>query len=95
MTTRREFLAGSASAMAAGSLTRLVGGHSMTDSLPSPSPRVAAFENLAFGLFVHWGLYSQEGRGEWVQHMEGIPREKYLQLMKTFTAQDFDAKKLA
>lgn len=95
MTTRREFLVGSASAMAAGSLTRLVGGHSMTDSLPSPSPRVAAFENLAFGLFVHWGLYSQEGRGEWVQHMEGIPREKYLELMKTFTAQDFDAKKLA
>lgn len=95
MTTRREFLAGSASALAAGPISRLVGGHLMTDSLPVPSPRVAAFESLAFGMFVHWGLYSQEGRGEWVQHMEGIQREKYLQLMKTFTAEDFDAKKLA
>jgi alpha-L-fucosidase len=67
----------------------------MIDSIPTPLPRVAAFENLAFGMFVHWGLYSQEGRGEWVQHMEGIPREKYLELMKTFTAEDFDARKLA
>ena len=25
------------------------------------------FEKLAFGLFVHWGLYSQLGAGEWVQ----------------------------
>jgi len=62
---------------------------------PTPEPRVAAFENLAFGRFVHWGLYSQLARGEWVQHAEKIPRDEYLKLMGTFTAKDFDAVKLA
>ncbi len=63
-------------------------------AVPTPEPRVAAFENLAFGMFVHWGLYSQLGRGEWVQYAEKTPRDEYLKLMSTFTAKDFDAKKL-
>lgn len=46
-------------------------------------------------MFVHWGLYSQLGRGEWVEHAEKIPRDEYLKLMRTFTAKDFDAVKLA
>ncbi|HTQ11438.1 MAG TPA: alpha-L-fucosidase [Fimbriimonadaceae bacterium] len=62
---------------------------------PTPSPRVAAFENLAYGMFVHWGLYSQLARGEWVQHAEKIPTAGYMKLMQTFTAKDFDAGKLA
>lgn len=62
---------------------------------PTPARRVAAFENLAFGMFVHWGLYSQLGRGEWVQHFEKIPSSEYLKLMETFTAEDFDAVALA
>lgn len=67
----------------------------MSQQTPSPSPRVAGFEKLAFGMFVHWGLYSQLGRGEWVENMERIPRDEYLKLMNTFTAKDFDARKLA
>lgn len=67
----------------------------MSQQTPSPSPRVAGFEKLAFGMFVHWGLYSQLGRGEWVENMERIPRDEYLKLMDTFTAKDFDARKLA
>lgn len=66
----------------------------MQDSVPSPAKRIADFENLAFGLFVHWGLYSQIGRGEWVENAERIPRDEYLKLMGTFTGKDFDAKKL-
>ncbi len=31
-----------------------------------PEKRIAAFEKLGFGMFVHWGLYSQKGKGEWV-----------------------------
>jgi len=63
-------------------------------SLPLPEPRIAAFENLAFGLFVHWGLYSQLARGEWVQHFEKPDRDEYLALMGSFTAEDFDAEAL-
>ena len=87
--SRREFLAMSGAALLA--TPDLL---TMTQNQPTPAPHVARFESLAFGMFVHWGLYSQEGRGEWVQNMEGIPREKYLKLMKTFSGKDFDAKKL-
>ncbi len=86
---------GASGVIAAGPLSRWVLDQPMPQSLPTPAPRIAAFENLAFGMFVHWGLYSQLGRGEWVQNANAIPRDEYLKLMKTFTAKDFDAKKLA
>lgn len=57
-------------------------------------PRFGAlkwFKNAKFGLFLHYGLYSQLGRGEWVQFKEQIPIRKYKQLKDTFTAKNFDA----
>ena len=60
-------------------------------SIPIPLPRVAAFEKLGFGLFVHWGLYSQIGEGEWVQRLHHYDGEEYAKLQNTFTAEDFDA----
>jgi len=64
-------------------------------AIPIPEKRVADFENLGFGMFIHWGLYSQLGRGEWVMHQERIPVEEYKELAKTFTASRFDARKIA
>ncbi|MBO4366790.1 MAG: alpha-L-fucosidase [Clostridia bacterium] len=64
-------------------------------SIPVPEPRIRAFESFGFGMFVHWGLYSQLGRGEWVRHFERIPPETYDELLKTFTASRFDADALA
>lgn len=64
-------------------------------AIPIPEKRVAEFENFGFGMFIHWGLYSQLGRGEWVMHMEKIPREEYMELAKTFTASKFNAEKIA
>lgn len=96
MPTRREILKlGAAGLVTPGALSHLMPKIAMSQTIPTPAPRIAAFENLAFGLFVHWGLYSQEGRGEWVENAEKIPRDEYLKLMKTFTAKDFNAKKLA
>ncbi len=63
--------------------------------LPTPEPRIARFERLAFGMFVHWGLYSQIGRGEWAKHMQGIPTDEYMKLMDTFTADEFSGRELA
>src|SRR5450759_2461348 len=37
------------------------------------------FLDAKFGMFIHWGLYSGAGRGEWVMEHEGIPPEKYRQ----------------
>lgn len=63
-------------------------------SIPQPAPYVAAFEKLGFGLFVHWGLYSQLGKGEWARHIHQIDQVEYEKLMETFTAEDFDADEL-
>lgn len=63
--------------------------------VPTPSARVARFEKMAFGMFVHWGLYSQLAQGEWTMNMHGIGKEKYAELMKTFTAADFSGRDLA
>jgi alpha-L-fucosidase len=37
-----------------------------------------------FGMFIHWGLYSTQGRHEWVMENEGIPVAEYEQFAKTF-----------
>lgn len=57
-------------------------------------PHIKAYENLAFGLFIHWGLYSQLERGEWAQHHRKIPKEEYHRLFTTFTAADFNPRKI-
>lgn len=63
-------------------------------SIPERKKYIADFENLGFGMFVHWGLYSQLGRGEWVQYIEKIPKVEYKKLFDSFTAEDFDAEEL-
>lgn len=63
-------------------------------SIPKPSKRILDFEQMGFGMFVHWGLYSQLERAEWIQDFENIPYEEYKKLKNTFTAEDFDAEKL-
>lgn len=60
---------------------------------PRPLPRIARFEKLAFGLFIHWGLYSQLGRGEWVRARGRFP--EYDHLFGRFDARDYDPRALA
>ena len=45
---------------------------------------VKAFERLGFGMFVHFGIYSQLGQGEWVRRQMQIPAEAYHSLAATF-----------
>ena len=57
------------------------------------NPRRAArewFADAKFGLFMHYGLYSLLGRGEWVMLRERIPVAEYVELQKDFTARNFD-----
>lgn len=61
-----------------------------------PEKRIADFEKLGFGMFVHWGLYSQLGEGEWVFdfHKDKYPMSEYCKLQETFTAEDFNAEEM-
>lgn len=47
------------------------------------------FNQARFGMFIHWGLYSLLGRGEWVRYHEGIPAEEYAALAQQFNPQHF------
>jgi len=46
--------------------------------------RIKNFEKLGFGMFVHFGLYSVLGMGEWSQFARQIPWDEYLKTTDTF-----------
>lgn len=58
---------------------------------PEKPQYIASYETFGLGLFLHWGLYSQMGAGEWIMHHHNIPRSEYRKLAATFTASKFDA----
>jgi len=49
------------------------------------------FEDLRFGMFVHYGLFSLLERGEWVMNRELISKREYAKLAKKFSAENFNA----
>ena len=60
-----------------------------------PPERVAArewFRDAKFGMFIHWGVYSQLARGEWVMNDQSIPVTTYEWLASAFNPVKFDAK---
>lgn len=73
------------------------------EDIYAENPREASkewFRDAKFGLFIHYGLYSQlEGyygdihskNAEWVQLRGLIPVKEYEKLTETFTAENFDA----
>jgi len=50
-----------------------------------------AFQDMRFGMFIHWGLYALIARGEWVMHWEHIPVAEYEQLATRFNPGHFNA----
>ena len=42
------------------------------------------WKDARFGMFIHWGVYSVEGRGEWIMYQEHIPYPEYKELAQKF-----------
>lgn len=71
------------------------------DSPEKKAARMKWFDEARFGMFIHWGLYSQlagewqdkhvTGGAEWIQKYLEIPSSQYSPLTKTFTARQFNA----
>ena len=62
--------------------------------VPTPE-NLAARERFAadrFGVFIHWGLYAQPGRGEWVMQQQNIDYREYARLANSFYPSKFDAR---
>ena len=49
------------------------------------------FQDEKFGIFLHWGLYSMIGAGEWVMNNWNINYREYPKLAKAFYPSDFNA----
>ena len=68
---------------------------------PLTSARTAWWRQAKYGMFIHWGLYSQlagtyngkttTGFGEWIEHDLNIPRSAYDQVAKQFDPTNFNA----
>lgn len=48
---------------------------------------------MHFGIFIHWGVYSMLGQGEWVMHNQNINYQEYAKLPSAFYPIRFDARK--
>ena len=57
-------------------------------------PRIKAFEKLGFGMFVHFGLYSKLGMGEWALKCLNLDPKEYESLAKDFCPEADWAQKL-
>jgi alpha-L-fucosidase len=60
----------------------------------SSTPNAVArrwFEDARFGMFLHWGVYSLLGKGEWVMHNDKLPVREYEKLPPRFNPVKFDA----
>ena len=60
-----------------------------------PPERLAArewYQDARFGMFIHWGVYSLLGNGEWVMQNRKIRASEYEWLATTFDPVKFDAR---
>ena len=61
---------------------------------PSPDNLQARreFQDMKFGMFIHWGVYSVLGNGEWIFHERHLKLDEYNRLPAFFDPEKFDAK---
>ncbi|MDG1357460.1 MAG: alpha-L-fucosidase [Akkermansiaceae bacterium] len=71
------------------------------ESIEDYTARMQWFAEAKYGMFIHFGLYSQLGGmwkgekaewyAEWIQAKKNIPREEYSKIIKDFNPTKFDA----
>jgi alpha-L-fucosidase len=74
-----------------GQLQSYLAGQAALFSKDLHAAALSRFSKADFGLFMHYGLYSVLGRGEWVRLHEKIPVTAYERLKMKFTARNFDS----
>jgi alpha-L-fucosidase len=53
----------------------------------------AEFQDMKFGVFIHWGIYSMMADGEWIMNNKNINWQEYAKLAEGFYPSRYDAKK--
>lgn len=62
-----------------------------TAGAAATADRAAWMDQARFGMFIHWGLYAELARGEWVMNREKIPVAEYEKLAAKFNPVKFNA----
>ena len=57
--------------------------------------RIKNFQKLGFGMFVHFGLYSGIGKGEWAKYNLNMSWDEYLKTLDSFCPKANWAEELA
>jgi len=57
--------------------------------------RLEWWTDARFGMFIHWGLYSEAARHEWVKHNEHLTNEEYQKYFDRYNPDHFDPRKWA
>lgn len=67
--------------------------HAQAGYVPAPENLEARrqFADSRFGIFIHWGIYSELASGEWVLHNEDLLQKDYRLLADTFNPYKFNA----
>ena len=67
--------------------------YAQSSDQPSPENLQARkeFQDMKFGMFIHWGVYSVLGDGEWVLHNRKLKISEYNRLPMFFDPEKFDA----
>src|SRR5437016_5453456 len=106
-TSRRDWMIGTSSALAAAKLpmsSALGFAQSSTPAQAATAPsagdadrqrRMKWWHEARFGMCIDWGLYSVIGRHEWVMENEGIPVSEYETLAKQFKPKPYPAREWA
>jgi len=81
-------------ALTAVSLLTTCAAVAQSDYTPSPENLQARreYQDMKFGMFIHWGVYSVLGDGEWVFHNRKLTVAEYNRLPAFFDPEKFDAK---
>lgn len=58
----------------------------VTDSPQQNNAKTQWWTDARFGMFIHWGIYSAPGRGEWLMYQEHIPFSEYALLADQFNS---------
>ncbi len=68
--------------------------NSQTPYIPSSENLKARewFQDAKFGMFIHWGVYSILGDGEWVMNNQGIDKASYQKLPSFFNPVSYNPK---
>ncbi|MDP4284437.1 MAG: alpha-L-fucosidase [Bacteroidota bacterium] len=64
----------------------------ITASPEQQNSKTQWWQDARFGMFIHWGVYSSPGRGEWLMYQEHIPFSEYALLANQFNPQKYNPK---